>query len=448
MPLLSPAIPCLWAFQSEEIQPEGAESTLVEGAGTGPWLDNLQVWEYIPPTMTCGALDPGQKGIILSPYESVLGGTAAIIRHGDRLALDELARSDVDWVRLELEQKNDDFIDLLEYDLMVDALCAKGISVLGLVDYKSLERQDFDDPATAVAYWQAFSQQVAGLVAHFAGRVTYWEVWNEPDNRAAAFVRPELYAPLLTESYEAIKMANPSTKVLFGGLASAWDPAFTYLNSVYEQWNVLETMPHPFDYLAIHPYTDGMEEFGGHGLDPRIYMHTTVNGPTILDKFTNLLADSQDGEKKFWVTELGWNSSYESTNGIPCQAHTFVTEAQQAAYLKPGFDILLHEVYLADGSTTAVEKVFWYQYMDVGIENFCPPPPASISNRGLITLASPDESRDWLFGLYRSNKVTPKPVRCEFWAYPVDCATRYSWHAYLPSFQTQDRYHQTLEGGK
>ena len=121
------------------------------------------------------------------------------------------------------------------------------------------------------------------------------------------------------------------------------------------------------------------------------------------------MTDHDDSDKTVWVTEVGWNSALRSNNRPSCLAAILVPEAQQANYLKPLLDILFTEVTLWNKpGTHAVDKVFWYQYMDVGVANPC------------HYRRSPG-NQDWWFGLYRGDKVTAKPIWCAYQAYPDVC---------------------------
>jgi hypothetical protein len=81
------------------------------------------------------------------------------------------------------------------------------------------------------AYIRAFAANAAGVLAtHYAGRITTWEVWNEPNAYAAnpspgvytgsSFTYPSNFAWLLKRSYSAIKTAQPgsTSTVVSGGL--------------------------------------------------------------------------------------------------------------------------------------------------------------------------------------------------------------------------------------
>ena len=93
------------------------------------------------------------------------------------------------------------------------------------------------------------------------------------------------------------------------------------------------------------------------------------------------------------------------------------------------FDTLLNEVTLWNQSVPAVDKIVWYQYMDVGTTDPCTQGQSPLSRFNIPYSEMSTQQGDfaWLFGLYRSDKVTPKPVQCAFRAYPNECQ-----HVHLP----------------
>ena len=386
-----------WAFESDN-----------DGLfGEGAWINNLQVWRYQTPAALCGNLDAGNKGLVLTPYDPTAAVPAPMIRAGDTVVVENLKEAGVNWVRLGF-QANGGSVDLQAYDRMIDTLCAHDISVLGLFNHESLPREDYNskDEATDAAYRREFADNASFIAAYFAKRITYWEVWNEPNLAEGAFMPPARYAPLLNDTYQAIKRANPTTRVIFGGLASAWKDSYDYLSAVYQELDEKLGGARPFDYLAVHPYPRKKE-----GPNPAVYLYADrpFGYATIVDKFLQLMTDHGDSDKTIWVTEVGWNSSQRSNNRPSCLAAILVPETQQANYLKPLLDILFTEVSLWNQPDThAVDKVFWYQYMDVGVANPC------------HYRKSPG-NQDWWFGLYRGDKVTAKPIWCAYQAYPDVC---------------------------
>jgi hypothetical protein len=405
----------------------------------GAWIDDLEIWQYNTPAQTCGGLDFGDKGVVIPAYETVAEEEYPTIRPGDEQMVAGLAASGANWARLVFKQQNGR-VQLRDYDHMIDTLCANNISVLGVVNHQTLYRQDFNDdtPGVPEDYRNEFTTTVASLVDYFDGRITCWEVWNEPDyNPGAAigqelppFIDEQLYAPLLNATYNTIQDTNPSAKVLFGGLSSAGDGGNTYFTNVYNVLNNSLNGASPFDYFAIHPYFDPNIN---PSFDPEDYLHD--QSPTIVAKFMEKMADEGDGSKKLWITEIGWNSADENDPRLDCWQDKVVTRREQANYLTSSFDILFNEVTLWGETSPAIEKVVWYQYMDVGVDQavVCPTGvtavkgfvptgyvPAGFSPSGLQSDPVP-----WEFGLYEGDKHTPKLAQCAFFAYPDPCAPIY-----------------------
>ena len=115
-------------------------------------------------------------------------------------------------------------------------------------------------PPRTPAQLQLWGQFVHATVDHFHGRVSSFEMWNEPN--IEAFWRPAPapgeYAWLLAESYRSAKQASSSAKVVFGGLSHN---DFGYLQRYYAEARRLfpDAATHGifFDLLDVHPYTDG-----------------------------------------------------------------------------------------------------------------------------------------------------------------------------------------------
>lgn len=396
----------------------------------GAWIDDFQIWRYKTPATVCGNVNPGNKGLVLPSLDPTTGGLSLIIRPGDTLAVDAMKNAGVDWVRLGFVQQNGG-IDVRAFDRMIDTLCTNGMSVLGLINNESLLATGYNDPATAPAYREAFGNLADFLALHYRGRISYWEIWNEPNlpqSLGGAFMDPVRYAPLLQEAYDEIKSSNSQAQVLFGGLASAWGDSDLYLEQVYSSFSGTS----PFNRFAVHPYPKAE-----YGPDPTIYMYEEL-GPgqdTIIDKFLETMYLRTDGNKHIWITEVGWNSAKNLPNRPICHDPVLVTEGEQATYLKPLFDILFNEVDLWQiPGVSAIDKVIWYQYMDVGTPDPCSGGQATDGHAYVPAQEMTTSEQDvaWLFGLYRSDKVTTKPVWCEYLAYPFTCNDFFDNRIYLP----------------
>jgi hypothetical protein len=350
------------------------------------WLDDVRVWRYNSPAVMCGNRDAGNKGVHLPSHELVNAVWYPIVRAGDTQALQGLIDANASWVRLGFRQPDatSPYTIEQEYDRIVDSLCAAGISVLGLLNQESLPQPLSDAPA----YRQAFAKNVWWYAVHFKQRIKFWELWNEP-NLPTLRIAPQTYAALLTESYRALGAGNAQAKLIFGGLGSAWNDSNEYLDQVYFYLNREQGGARPFDAFALHLY------FGDkYALDPAIYlrasdqMDATQGDRTIIDKFARTMTKYGDVTRKIWVTEIGWNSSKNEKNAPPLA----IEQATQAQYLKTSFDILLNEA-------RGIAKIFWYQYHDVIGADRVP----------------------GFWGLYGTDKRTPKPALCAFAVYPKDC---------------------------
>ena len=372
------------------------------------WLDNIEVSIYRSP-VACGDLDPGVKGLNIDSQDP-RNDSVPIIRPGDTSVLDRLDSSTTDWVRFVFKpMEGQTFVNLEDYDFIVDSLCMRDISVIAVVNEETISHLAYspESPAYRLAFWD----EIAMLAEHFENRITYWEVWNEPDNFIGGtdvppYMSPYVYAPLLAGAYDRIKIANPDAKVMYGGLASAWEASRNYFDNTFTVFQLAGI--YPFDYFAIHPYSDGRQP-EHHGIDPDVYMQN-IDPPynTILDPFLKTMADSGLGNVTMWVTELGWNSSRDAGNAAPCISHVLVYESEQQDFLKKGFDFLFDNVYLwGSNNQQAVEKVIWYQFMDVGINSYevCP--------------GYPPTEYAWSHGIY-NGILNPKPSWWAFWAYPLD----------------------------
>lgn len=124
------------------------------------------------------------------------------------------------------------------YDDVVNRARSQNLQVLGLLSNESwpggqslwlANNAEVAGGNGDNAYVQAFAASAAGPVArHFASRIAWWEVWNEPNawtfrdgagNPAGgSFLYPSNYAWLLKRSHAALKAARADAVVVTGGL--------------------------------------------------------------------------------------------------------------------------------------------------------------------------------------------------------------------------------------
>jgi hypothetical protein len=192
-----------------------------------------------------------------------------------------------------------------------------------------------------LARWKVF---VGDVARHFRGRVTYFEIWNEPNISSFFYPQPDPaeYADLLEASSTAIKAADPSALVIFAGM-SGNDIGF--LSRVYDaldaQFGALARKDHHFfDILGAHPY-DGSRP-------PEVVSPSQVYPDDFgtmdanflgFEKLHALMASHGEGYKPIYITEYGFTT--EGFYGFPP-----ISDSTRAAYLKRAFSLVAKIPYV------------------------------------------------------------------------------------------------------
>ncbi len=258
-----------------------------------------------------------------------------------------LVRGLCDWHDLEPSDNNFNFSIC---DSFVDNVRSKGMTVVLQLIVRSSGFCNNTSLTGGKNLPQCSDDQVSDLfskvVSHYGSKVTYFEVDNEPDLVPHWKDTPQRYARVLHFAYSGVKSANPSAKVLLGGLAACSGQA---CNSNFGP-AILQDPDYPalqnFDIANYHTYSK-KSDMGG--LYKRI--------------------KSVVGNKPIWVTEVGFPSdpNYQQVRrpgyGYPAG------EEGQAAYLKDVLPYLL---------SLGVDKVFWYNLVDV------PKDKSEFCNYGLL----------------------------------------------------------------
>ncbi|MCC6628395.1 MAG: cellulase family glycosylhydrolase [Chloroflexi bacterium] len=191
------------------------------------------------------------------------------------------------------------------------------------------------------------------------GRVHAYEVWNEQNlgHETANNVNPGAYVEILKASYNAIKAADSTAIVVFGGLSPTGvnNPAeavddVKYLEQAY-QYNNGE-MKRYFDVLGAHPGSNNNPpdaRWPSDNLDearricaqqsrqwcdhPSFYFRRIEQLRAVMERN----GDGQYGNrlKQMWLTEFGW-STLNRAPGYGYGAQ--ITEQQQADYLVRAFE--------------------------------------------------------------------------------------------------------------
>lgn len=169
------------------------------------------------------------------------------------------ARVQTGWSRCEREKGVYDFAWL---DEIIDDLLAIGVQPffsLGFGNLLYTPDAPHESARGFVAYYygaaaaQAWRDYVAAITTHFAGRVSHWEVWNEPN--VGTFWRPEKpnpadYVKLLGETVPIVRAKVPNATII-GGVYATVRPAqaLPFAEACFR-----EGMGEWLDKLSWHPY--------------------------------------------------------------------------------------------------------------------------------------------------------------------------------------------------
>jgi hypothetical protein len=202
---------------------------------------------------------------------------------------------------------------------MVNAAYQRNMGVLGVLNSTPSWAVAPGQPAIAGAPTSPEQYaQFAGLVAQrYAGKVSAYEIWNEPNTYLFWAPKPDplAYTRLLQAAYQGIKAADPNATVVGGVLISISDYGDLGINPV----NYLQQMYDAgaagnFDALSFHPYqyTLPFTQGGPYG---------NLSAINQMGLMHQIMVANGDGNKLIWSTEYGEPTSV-------------VDEATQAAFIQ------------------------------------------------------------------------------------------------------------------
>ncbi|HLH23237.1 MAG TPA: cellulase family glycosylhydrolase [Chloroflexota bacterium] len=215
-----------------------------------------------------------------------------------------------------------------KYDEIVDLAAEYGLDVLARLDTSpAWARPGNPSPATPPTNLADYGDYVAAVVGRYAGRVRYFQLWNEP-NLASEWgeqpVDPVAFTALLAEGYRRAKAANPDAVIVAPALAptvedSPWAQSeLRFLDAMYDAGAGAY-----FDVLAVQAY--GLRD----GPDDRRLAPDRVNFSRPL-LVRELMVRRGDAAKPVWAAELGWDALPPDFPGPAVYGR--VSEAQQARY--------------------------------------------------------------------------------------------------------------------
>ena len=302
----------------------------------------------LPPHRFAYVLLPGSPFGINTAFQPDTPNLEAILQKMQEAGI-KWGRQDFTWRRIE---KNKGQYQWQDYDRLVETCRKYGILLFGNLAYAP----SFHDPRTPEGV-EAYCNFAREAVKHFAGKIKFWQIWNEP-NGGFWKGTPEQYARLLAAAGRTIHQTDPEAKVLGLNMAFCdvlW--AEKILNLVpYDCFDIICFHPYrvpsspeePFDWWELDQY---VKSWHRNDLDPNYplvrmdFLQQTDELIKVMSKFGK--------PKPVWITEICWNS----------QIHPYgVLETRQADLV-----VRFHVLATASGK---VEKVFWWTFKDTGTRQF------------------------------------------------------------------------------
>jgi len=177
-----------------------------------------------------------------------------------------------------------------------------------------------------------YAEFVGAVATRYAGQISAYEVWNEPNYHIFWEPTPNAaqYTALLKVAYTAIKAADPNAVVVGGVIAAAPDSGTDAVNSVrFVREMYAAGAAGYFDALSYHPY--------------HYYVKFSQGGPyptsplTMAYQIHDVMVANGDGNKKIWATEYGEPSKLGSEAIQAAYINDFLRAWRDLDYAGPAF---------------------------------------------------------------------------------------------------------------
>jgi hypothetical protein len=296
-----------------------------------------------PPSLT--SAEPLRIGI-------AYGGTLTGLSNEQLAAtLDDAVALGIKWIRNDLDWAEIQPISATDYnwgpfDRVVEATGKRGLTLLPTITYTPpwAWSPGCSTHTCAPAHADEFAKFAGEAASRYSG-ITTWEIWNEQNTQRFWQPRPDpvAYATLLQLTAASIRKANPSAKILIGGLS---------ITGVITPQDFLTVLvrsggTHGVDGVGLHPYTyPGLASERGPWVSPR------EDGNTGLQSLRSIFTKAGIPELPIWITEYG------APTGGGADSSDHVTETRQAEIATDAV-----ETAAADDGVAAL---FWYTDQDSG----------------------------------------------------------------------------------
>ena len=235
-------------------------------------------------------------------------------------------------------------------------------------------------PPTTPYDLAVYARYLRGLLAHFAGRVEYYESWVEPNHTSMwpGGPNPAQYAALLETEYRVFSASRPRARLMFAGVAD---------------FGIADGSPNG---IAVLPYTDAVlaDLHGARAFD-LVALHAYRFPPSLapddlgwthypaspvwrqdtwtqqLEAYEALFTAHGYGTPRMWLTEFGWPGNRTAAGDYYPSLSAQATDVAQAY------------AALESPALSFVQAAFWFNQRDyeTGAAN---PDPGFFAHYGLL----------------------------------------------------------------
>lgn len=257
------------------------------------------------------------------------------------------AKIDLDWRSLEPAPQQYDFSAL---DTVIFGLSDARIKLLVTLDNTpswARSAQLEDGPPDDFTVFGRFARTLA---ARYAGRITAYQVWNEPNLRREWFsnvhsISPASYADLFSQAQSAIRAVDPNALIITAGLApTGFNDGVNALNDrLYLQALYDIGVAEAADGVAVHALgfanppdsrcCQATEGVLTHFESRSFYFYDTLED-------YHAIAQANGDNRPLWVTRFGWGTAEgSSTPSADFVYVTYTSQLEQAQYIPSAFDV-------------------------------------------------------------------------------------------------------------
>ncbi|MCX6558346.1 MAG: cellulase family glycosylhydrolase [Candidatus Aminicenantes bacterium] len=204
-------------------------------------------------------------------------------------------RVDVNWPQIEGSKGDFNFTEL---DRVATYAEANGLSVYATIAYTpgwANGNVGFNYPAADINEWKNF---VATIVTRYKTKIKYWGIWNEPNLREFFGFGKDIFVQnVLLPAVQTIRTVDPSAFIV--------GPELAHLTSSGVEWYfwmkyILDNAGGYFDIISHHIYED---------LGVYVMYELLEQGDHLIPAVKQIIEESGQGGKPFWITETGWETS-------------------------------------------------------------------------------------------------------------------------------------------